>query len=185
MRDSGEPWRAQLNGAWSHRGFKARHHTYMVRDFDRNNCVSAIVLYKDWKKTIVHSDTSTTETTLPGNYFGTSKGMEPVAFDMALKEMREDGILHTLTRICGDGDLEVDSIMAEHLDCSHIERAYDPGHRQRNLLRALLEVCGQALFWKGIAYRITKFFMRCVKRAEQQAPGMACTRPALNLLTRR
>eukprot|EP01128_Nolandella_sp_AFSM9_P009953 TRINITY_DN6674_c0_g1_i1.p1 TRINITY_DN6674_c0_g1~~TRINITY_DN6674_c0_g1_i1.p1 ORF type:complete len:315 (-),score=33.78 TRINITY_DN6674_c0_g1_i1:465-1277(-) len=171
MREAGGKWKAQLNGAWSHRGFKARHHTYMVRNFDGNNCVSAIVLRKDWKKQIVHADGTITDITLPGNYIGTSKGMEPVAFDMALKELREDGIIHTLTTICGDGDLEVDTIMGAHADCSHIIRAFDPGHRQRNLLRALLDVCGQTPFWKGIGYRITKFFMRCIKRAERHAPG--------------
>ena len=171
MAEKGEGWKAQLNGAWSHRGYKAKHHTYMVRDFDSNLCVCAIVLTKDWNKVMTFRDGSTKKVTIPGNYFGTSKGMEPVAFDMALKQLREDNLLTLLTKICGDGDLECAPILDAHDDCKHIKRAYDPGHRQRNLLRALLDVCGQTPFWKGIAYRMGKFMMRCVKRAESESPG--------------
>ena len=171
MAARGERWKAQLNGAWSHRGFKAKHHTYMVRDFDSNLCVCAIVLTKEWKKVMTFADGSTKEVTIPGNYFGTSKGMEPVAFDLALKQLREDNLLPLLSKMCGDGDLECAPILDAHEDCKHIKRSYDPGHRQRNLLRALLDVCGQTPFWKGIAYRMGKFFMRCVKRAESEHPG--------------
>ena len=106
MAAKGEEWKAQLNGAWSHRGYKAKHHTYMVRDFHSNRCVCEIVLTKEWKKVMTFRDGTTKEVTIPGNYFGTSKGMEPVAFDLALKQLREDKVLPLLTKICGDGDLE-------------------------------------------------------------------------------
>lgn len=71
-KEKGE-WRAQLNGAWSHRGFKARHHSYLVRDHDHNHVVSCIILKKDHVLQVTRRDGTVGEVKFSGNYFGTSK----------------------------------------------------------------------------------------------------------------
>ena len=76
-----EKWVAQLNGAWGHRGWKARHHSFLVRNTVVNKVVSAIVLTKTHVVLVNAEDGRQVEKPVhKGNYFGTSKGMEGEAF---------------------------------------------------------------------------------------------------------
>ena len=134
-------WVAQLNGAWSHRGWKARHHTFLVRDKDDNKVVSAITLTKKHVASVKSKDGKKIEKEVHlGNYFGTSKGMEGEAFILALKELEESGLLPSLKLIAADGDSGVPKIIRETKGCDHIRVTGDPGHQQKNFMRSLKEV---------------------------------------------
>ena len=82
---------AQLDGAWAHRGWKSRHHTFLIRDIEGNKVVCCVVLFKRHmlKDRVVQ----------PGNYEGTSKGMESEAFKIALKELDDSGLLKYLEMV--------------------------------------------------------------------------------------
>jgi hypothetical protein len=165
-------WVAQLNGAWSHRGWKARHHTFVIRNIDENRVVCAVVLTKKHVGLVSGSDGSKVEKELHlGNYFGTSKGMEGEAFILALDELRDANLLPTLKLIVADGDSGIPSILQQTPGgCNNIEIAHDPGHQQKNFMRSLKEVFGVGKY-KGFPYRIGKFYMRCLKRAEKEFQG--------------
>ena len=171
LQTSNKSWNAQLNGAWSHRGWKARHHTFLVRDKDDNKVVSAITLTKKHVALVKSKDGKKIEKEVHlGNYFGTSKGMEGEAFILALKELEESNLLPSLKLIAADGDSGVPKILRETNGCENIRVTGDPGHQQKNFMRSLKEVFGVRKY-KGFPYRIGKFYMRCLKRAEQEYEG--------------
>ncbi len=143
LQNSNKSWNAQLNGAWSHRGWKARHHTFLVRDKDDNKVVSAITLTKKHVALVKSKDGKKIEKEVHlGNYFGTWKGTEGEAFILALKELEESGLLPSLKLIAADGDSGVPKIIRETKGCDHIRVTGDPGHQQKNFMRSLKEVFG-------------------------------------------
>ena len=86
-------WVAALNGAWAHRGWKSRQHTFIVRAVLQNKVVCAIILRKKHVvKCKTNLGTYEEKTVLEGNYFGTSKGMEGEAFILALDEIKDSGL---------------------------------------------------------------------------------------------
>ena len=171
LGSSGMIWAAQLNGAWSHRGWKARHHSFIIRNVEDDKVVCAVVLTKKHVGLVTGSDGSKVEKELHlGNYFGTSKGMEGEAFILALEELREANLLSSLKILVADGDSGVPSILRKTPGCSHIEVAHDPGHQQKNFMRSLKGVFGVGKY-KGFPYRIGKFYMRCLKKAEKKFHG--------------
>jgi hypothetical protein len=113
------------------------------------------------------ADGSEFERRIPGNYIGASKGMEGAALCKALDQLQSDGLLERLSHIAADGDLSIASILQERPECAHIVLAQDPGHRQKNFFRSLKDLFGESARYKGFARRIGKFFMRCIKRAEE------------------
>jgi hypothetical protein len=172
LQATNSKWVAQLNGAWSHRGWTARHHTFLVRAKDQNKVVSAIVLTKKHVAFVQSPGGIQIEKEVhTGNYVGTSKGMEGEAFVLALKELEESDLLGKLDTIVCDGDSGIPKILANTAGCENVKLAGDPGHMQRNFFRSLQDIFGVSKRYRGYPYRIGKFFMRCLKDAESKFEG--------------
>ena len=173
---SGESLRVQLNGAWTHRGHKANMHSFLVKDFDQQIVLVIVVLQREHRYTYFE-DTgggkkAATHVVTEGNYVGTSKGMEGEAFERALQQLGDSGLLEHISHYCADDDGSVVAILHEKgLLNDKVVLAHDPGHRQKNLLRSLLEVLGSGKY-KGYGYRAGKFWMTCVKRAEKEGRSL-------------
>jgi hypothetical protein len=173
--ESGErdEWQAVCNGAWSHRGWTARHHTFQIRDHAQQRVVCSIVLTKShyvYEKAGIGEPVVATPI-YEGNYVGSSRAMENEAFETALKQLREAGLLKYLKVIVADGDLGIDSMLKKNNDTKHIRIAGDPGHGKKNFFKAMKEVCGASGPYMSFPYRISNFWMRCVKRAEKIVAG--------------
>lgn len=165
-------WVAQLNGAWSHRGWTARHHTFLVRAKDQNKVVSAVVRTKKHVSYVRNAGGAMAEKVVhDGNYIGTSKGMEGEAFILALQDLRESDLLTRMSHVVCDGDSGIPKILVNTPGCEHLKIAGDPGHMQRNFFRTLQDIFGMSLRYRGYPYRIGKFFMQCLKTAEMKFDG--------------
>ena len=172
LDEENRSWVAQLNSAWSHRGWKARQHSFLIRAKDENKVVCAVILTKKHVAMVQQAGGEMVEKVVhQGNYFGTSKGMEGEAAIIAVQELKESRLLARLSHVAADGDSGVPKIFANTPECEHVEVAGDPGHMQKNFMRSLKEAFGTAQAYKGYPYRIGKFYMRCLKRAEQQFDG--------------
>jgi rRNA maturation protein Rpf1 len=172
LEESGSEWVASMNGAWSHRGWTARQHSFVIRAKDQNKIVCAVVLTKKHVAMVKGPDGSTREATVhEGNYFGTSKGMEGEAFIKAIAELRADDLLKRLSHITTDGDSSIPKIIVNTPELTNIRTSLDPGHVQKNFMRSLQDVFSKTAKYKGFPYRIGKFFMRCLKRAEAKFVG--------------
>jgi hypothetical protein len=106
LEESDLEWAASMNGAWSHHGWSARQHSFIIRAKDQNKIVCAVVLTKKHVAIVRGPDSTTREATVhEGNYFGTSKGMEGEAFIKAIAELRTDDLLSRLSHIATDETL--------------------------------------------------------------------------------
>lgn len=166
-------WHAVVNGAWSHRGWVARHHTFQVRDHDTGLVVCSVVLVKShyvYSKSGVGEDVVATAV-FEGNYVGSSRAMENEALEIALGQLREAGLLPFLRTVAADGDLGIDIVLRQGEDTKHIRVAGDPGHAKKNFFKAMKTVCGETGKYMAFPYRISNFWMRCIKRAEKEVKG--------------
>jgi len=166
-------WQAVCNGAWSHRGWTARHHTFQIRDHAQQRVVCSIVLTKShyvYEKAGIGEPVVATPV-YEGNYVGSSRAMENEAFETALTQLRDAGLLKYLKVIVADGDLGIDSMLKKNDDTKHIRIAGDPGHGKKNFFKAMKDVCGASGPYMSFPYRISNFWMRCVKRAEKIVAG--------------
>jgi len=167
IRGSGEKWEATLDGGWSHRGFRATHHCFVVL----NHLTGRVVAVKVLSKSVAMRRRSGVETVFNGNYEGSSKGMEGAAFDAVLAELDDAGSLPSLTKICCDQDSTVARQIGEHPKMQHVDVVNDAGHSAKNFIKALGDVFGGAERYKGFRYRIARFWMRCIKRTEALVPA--------------
>ena len=168
-----------LNGAWTHKGYKSRMCSFIVREVNLNEVVVLITLQKENKMLISVSEDSSEnndeiiikeyKVVKDGNYKGTSKGMEGAAMEIAVEQLNESGLLKHVKYICTDDDGSIVSIIKNTPEMTHIVISHDPGHRQKNLLRSLKDKLGDGKY-KTFAYRIGKFYMRCIKRTEEKFP---------------
>ncbi len=166
-------WHAACNGAWSHRGWTARHHTFQIRDNETQTVICSIVLAKShytYSKAGVGEPVVATAV-YDGNYVGSSRAMENEAFELALAQLRAAGLLKYLKVIVADGDLGIDSFLKKSDDTKHIRIAGDAGHAKKNFWKAMKDVCGVSGPYMGLPYRISNFWMRCIKRAEKIVDG--------------
>ncbi len=172
LTELGTKWVASMNGAWSHRGWSARQHTFIIRAEDQNEVICAIVLTKKHVALINAPEGEQEEKVVhEGNYFGTSKGMEGEAFIVAIQQLRETGLIPLLSHVVTDGDSSIPHIIANNEDMKHLKEAKDPGHYQKNFMRSLQDIFGVSQNYKSFPYRIGKFYMRCLKRAESKYLG--------------
>ena len=172
LERSNMQWVASMNGAWSHRGWTGRQHSFIIRAKDQNKIVAAVVLTKKHVAIVRGLDGSSREATVhEGNYFGTSKGMEGEAFIQAIAQLRADDLLLRLSHVTTDGDSSIPKIVVNTPELKNIATSLDPGHMQKNFMRSLQDVFGKSPKYKGFPYRIGKFFMRCLKRAEAKFLG--------------
>ena len=73
----------------------------------------------------------------------------------AMKELFDNGLLKYVKYICSDDDGSIINIVEDQEGATHIIICHDPGHRQKNLLRALKAKLGEGPY-KTFAYRIGK-----------------------------
>jgi hypothetical protein len=151
-----------LNGGWSHRGYKARQMTFVVKDFSNNTVLCCIPLRKR-RQIRVNNKLVVVD---PGNFVGSSKNMELRAFLVALNELRESQILQKIDSFVADGDATIGRALRDQATDATL--ALDPGHLVRNLLRSLLAVAGQVKLLRSVSYRIGKFLMRLIKRTTSE-----------------
>jgi len=172
LKERGDKWVASADGAWSHRGWRARQHTYLVRDFSQNTVVCCVVLKKDHIVSIQDESGNWVEKSrAPGNYVGTSKGMEGEAFAVAMQELTSSGLNSVLDKIVLDGDSGVRHLLEASGDFKGVGVAGDPGHRKKNFAKALVKVFPVGGKYALYPWRISMFFIRCLKRAEKDFEG--------------
>ena len=169
----GLKWVASADGAWSHRGWRARHHTYLVRDFKENSVVCCVVLKKDHIVHILDGDGQwVVKNCKPGNYMGTSKGMEGEAFVVAMDQIVDAGLDSLMDKIVLDGDSGVRHLLDNNDgDFEGVQVAGDPGHRKKNFAKALAKIFPATGARALYPWRISMFFIRCLKRAEKEYEG--------------
>ena len=161
---AGQPITVMADGAWSHPGFTAGQHEWVLMNAADNKAIFSIPLHRSRlrKGQVVHQ----------GNYDdGSSKGMEGYALDMALSKLQSTGIAPLITGWVGDQDSSVLKQLRQCLAAQRWEVHLDPGHAKKNLYKALQAMFGEKQAFDGLAARIPVFIMRLTKRAEQEHAG--------------
>ena len=156
-----QPITVVADGAWSHRGYSAGQHDWVLINSADNKLIFSIPLYRSrvHKGKVVHQ----------GNYDdGSSKGMEGYALDIAIERLQSSGLATLIVAWVGDQD---SSVLKQLRGCSAAQKwevHLDPGHAKKNLVKALMTVFGEKKEFEGLAMRIPTFVMRCTKRAEKE-----------------
>ena len=161
---AGQPIVVMADGAWSHPGFTAGQHEWVLMNAADNKAIFSIPLHRSRlrKGKVVHQ----------GNYDdGSSKGMEGYALDIALSTLQSTGIAPLITGWVGDQDSSVLKQLRQCLAAQRWEVHLDPGHAKKNLYRALQAMFGEKQAFDGLAARIPVFIMRLTKRAEKEHAG--------------
>jgi len=149
------------DGAWSHRGFTAGQHDWVLMNAADKKAIFSIPLHRSrvCKGKVVHQ----------GNYDdGSSKGMEGYALDIAIKQLQASGLAALITGWVGDQDSSVLKQLRECPAAQRWEVHLDPGHAKKNLVKALDTLFGEKQEFAGLAMRIPVFIMRLTKRAEKE-----------------
>jgi hypothetical protein len=152
------------DGAWSHPGFTARQHDWVLLNAADNKAIFSIPLYRSREclGKVVHQ----------GNYDdGSSKGMEGYALDIAIKKLQASGLASLITGWVGDQDSSVLKQLRECPAAQRWEVHLDPGHAKKNLQKTLIDLFGSRQEFDGLAKRIATFIMRITKRAESEHAG--------------
>ena len=161
---AGQPIIVMADGAWSHPGFTAGQHEWVLMNAADNKAIFSIPLHRSRlrKGQVVHQ----------GNYDdGSSKGMEGYALDIALSKLQSTGLAALITGWVGDQDSSVLKQLRQCLAAQRWEVHLDPGHAKKNLYKALQAMFGEKQAFDGLAARIPVFIMRLTKRAEQEHAG--------------
>ena len=137
---NGEGWTMMEDVGWSTKGHGAVHGSAPFTWFEERLIVSHFVMSKD----ILRNG----EVLVPGNYSGSSGGMESAALRLALRELHDCGILQKCTNIVMDRDSSATSTVREMDICSHITVRYDPGHAKKSFVGQLLKVATFACMLK-------------------------------------
>ena len=152
------------DGAWSHRGFTAGQHDWVLLNAADSKAIFSIPLYRSrvQKGKVVH----------PGNYDdGSSRGMEGYALDIAIQRLQSSGLAVLITGWVGDQDSSVLKQLRECPAAHKWQVHLDPGHAKKNLVNALDSLFGEKKAFDGLARRIPAFILRCTKRAENEHAG--------------
>jgi hypothetical protein len=152
------------DGAWSHPGYTASQHDWVLMNIADNKAIFSIPLHRSRRSLgkVVHQ----------GNYDdGSSKGMEGYALDIAIKRLQASGLASLITGWVGDQDSSVLKQLRECPAAQHWEVHLDPGHAKKNLTSTLIELFGTRKEFGGLAERIAAFIMRITKRAESEHAG--------------
>jgi hypothetical protein len=161
---AGQPIVVMADGAWSHPGFTAGQHEWVLMNAADNKAIFSIPLHRSRlrKGIAVHK----------GNYDdGSSKGMEGHALDIALNKLQSTGLAPLITGWVGDQDSSVLKQLRLCLAAQQWEVHLDPGHAKKNLYKALQAMFGERQAFDGLAARIPVFIMRLTKRAEKEHAG--------------
>ena len=151
------------DGAWSHPGYTAGQHDWVLMNAADKKAIFSIPLCRSR----VHNGKVVNQ----GNYDdGSSKGMEGFALDIAMERLQSSGLAPLIKGWVGDQDSSVLKQLRERLAAQKWEVHLDPGHAKKNLVSALKSVTmfGERKEFEGLAMRIPVFIMRCTKRAEKE-----------------
>ena len=152
------------DGAWSHRGFTAGQHDWVLLNAADSKAIFSIPLYRSRMREnkVIHQ----------GNYDdGSSRGMEGYALDMAIQRLQTSGLAALITGWVGDQDSSVLKQLRECPAAHKWQVHLDPGHAKKNLVNALTTLFGEKKEFDGLARRIPVFILRCTKRAEKEHAG--------------
>ena len=152
------------DGAWSHRGFTAGQHDWVLLNAADSKAIFSIPLYRSrmFKSKVLHQ----------GNYDdGSSRGMEGYALDIAIQRLQSSGLAALITGWVGDQDSSVLKQLRECPAALKWQVHLDPGHAKKNLVNALTTMFGEKREFEGLARRIPVFILRCTKRAEKEHSG--------------
>ena len=155
-------FQGQANGAWSHRGWHARHFSYVLRDCGENRPIVVVLLMKSHELIFESGKRQVKK----GSYVGTSKQMEGEGLRQTLDILEEDKLLSYMTHLVTDGDLSVAGILQEK-GATHVKHVQDPGHVVKNFGKQLKKIFVPSGNYALFAPRIGRFYMRCLKRAEK------------------
>jgi len=151
------------DGAWSHPGFTAGQHDWVLMNAADKKAIFSIPLQR--------SRVCKGKVVLQGNYDdGSSKGMEGYALDIAIKRLQTSGLAALITGWVGDQDSSVLKQLRECPAAQRWEVHLDPGHAKKNLQRTLMQLFGGKQEFEGLSKRIPIFIMRITKRAEKEHP---------------
>ena len=148
------------DGAWSHPGYEAGQHDWVLMNAADKKAIFSIPLYRSrvCKGKVVHQ----------GNYDdGSSKGMEGYALDIAIKRLQATGLAALITGWVGDQD---SSVLKQLRQCSAAQKwevHLDPNHGKKNLQKTLMDLFKSKRF-EGLAKRVPAFIMRIIKRSETE-----------------
>ena len=124
------------DGAWSHRGFTAGQHDWVLLNAADSKAIFSIPLYRSRmrKGKVVY----------PGNYDdGSSRGMEGYALDIAIQRLQSSGLAVLITGWVGDQDSSVLKQLRECPAAHKWQVHLDPGHAKKNLVNALTTMFGE------------------------------------------
>jgi hypothetical protein len=145
-----QPLVVVADGAWSHRGYTAGQHEWVLLNAADKKAIFSIPLYRSrvCNGKVVHQ----------GNYDdGSSKGMEGYALDIAINRLQSSGLASLITAWVGDQD---SSVLKQLRQCPAAQRwevHLDPGHAKKNLYNALDTLFGDKQQFDGLAARIPTF----------------------------
>ena len=145
------------DGAWSHRGFTAGQHDWVLLNAADSKAIFSIPLYRSRmrKGKVVHQ----------GNYDdGSSRGMEGYALDIAIQRLQSSGLAVLITGWVGDQDSSVLKQLRECPAAHNWQVHLDPGHAKKNLVNAL-----DSVFRREEGVRRTREADSCVHFALYEA----------------
>jgi hypothetical protein len=164
LLDANELIDVVADGAWSHPGFAAGQHDWVLMNAADKKIIFTIPLHRSRERRgkVVHQ----------GNYDdGSSKGMEGFALDIAIERLQASGLIHLIRGWVGDQDSSVLKQLRECPAAQRWEVHLDPGHAKKNLQKTLMNLFGAKQEFDGLAKRIATFVMRLTKRAEKEHAG--------------
>lgn len=157
------------DGSWSKRGWFAAHCVYPVIDFISKKVIVMV--------SINRARYNNGERIFDGNYpdGDSSKSMEGEGLLRVLEYLNKTGILKHVKRFVIDKDSSATKLFKEWEGgkwTQHIEVLYDPGHIKMSLQKALQQTYGTGVRYSSFASRQAKWFMRCIKRVEEEADSV-------------
>jgi hypothetical protein len=109
---------------WLTRGWTARHGSLPIMWYEQKLIIMHPVL----------SDiTREGKITIPGNYSGSSGGMESCALQQCIQHLESIGVLRLCKNIIMDKDSSATKTIRGLSICNHISIRYDPGHVKKSL----------------------------------------------------
>lgn len=165
------------NGAWSHRGWRSKAHSYLIRiersivqDIDHPLPPILLLINLSKKHSWIRPNGKIVE--IPGNFEGSSKAMENEALRRGISKLRSAGILPNIVNWAMDDDAGTKKILTDDPDCGHIISSSDAGHKKSNFLRSMKSVLGSKKRYATIAKRISTWYLSIIKRIEREIPDL-------------
>jgi hypothetical protein len=165
------------NGAWTHRGWKARASTFVLRIEKATDTlgnpikIDAPFLVINLKKSMSYLRPNGSKVHIAGNYSGTSKGMENEALCRTLRILEENDILSHIESWCMDEDSSSRETIEAFPETSHITLSSDAGHKKSNFLRSLAKILTGKRY-ATLAKRIATWYLTLIKRVERECSGL-------------